>query len=104
MARSLTQRHKKMNGAVAPAKILEGQQSSKSQESRPTDTTSKKTRIKTCPNCDYTATKLADIRSHFAACVEVNGTPIGGCKDGDLTFVPRSHPVKRNFDDDLDDK
>ena len=102
MAPSLKQRHKKLNRAVAPAKTPEGEQPSKPQKDRLTDTTSKKIRIKTCPICGHTDTKLATMRTHFAACVEMNGTPTGGRKDRDLIFAPRSHLAKRKFDD-LDD-
>ena len=106
MARSLKQRQKNANGSVAPAKIPEGQQPSKPQTGCPTDTTktSRKSRIKTCSTCGHTATKLAEMRSHFAGCVEVNGTPTGGQKDFGFTFMPPSHLAKRKFDDLDDDK
>ena len=99
MAPSLKQQRAKVNGVAISSKIPEGQQPSKSQRSHLNDTTSDKDRIKTCPICGHTAKKLGKIRSHFAACVKMNGTPTGGRWDDDLTFMPRPHLAKRKHDD-----
>lgn len=68
------------------------------QEGGPSDTTSNEELIKVCPTCGHTSTKLADMRSHFTTCVELNGTPTGGRCD-DSIFVPRPDTVKRKRDD-----